>query len=112
MDWNTMKDAVSNITLYDVKAGVRKVQNGKAFVSTSCLELFSTIKIETYGLIQRVVCSRHELYGDGGEGNHSSQTPYWIKVVTIEFKVREATNNEPWGASSTTMQEIANGTFN
>jgi epsin len=27
-------------------------------------------------------------------------------------QVREATNNEPWGASSSTMQEIANGTFN
>lgn len=27
-------------------------------------------------------------------------------------QVREATNNEPWGASSTMMQEIANGTFN
>ena len=27
-------------------------------------------------------------------------------------QVREATNNEPWGASSTLMQEIANGTFN
>lgn len=27
-------------------------------------------------------------------------------------QVREATNNEPWGASTTLMQEIANGTFN
>lgn len=26
------------------------------------------------------------------------------------WQVREATNNEPWGASSTLMQEIANGT--
>ena len=25
-------------------------------------------------------------------------------------QVREATNNEPWGASSTQLQEIANGT--
>ncbi|KAK9461453.1 uncharacterized protein V1516DRAFT_675988 [Lipomyces oligophaga] len=29
----------------------------------------------------------------------------------MEAKVREATNNEPWGASSTLMQEIADGTF-
>ncbi|GKT42958.1 ENTH domain-containing protein C794.11c [Colletotrichum spaethianum] len=29
MDWNNLKDTVSNMTLYDVKAGVRKVQNGK-----------------------------------------------------------------------------------
>lgn len=30
----------------------------------------------------------------------------------MSLQVREATNNEPWGASSTLMQEIANGTFN
>ncbi|QSL64271.1 hypothetical protein MERGE_000427 [Pneumocystis wakefieldiae] len=30
----------------------------------------------------------------------------------IEVKVREATNNEPWGASTTLMQEIAVGTYN
>ncbi|OCL04186.1 hypothetical protein AOQ84DRAFT_257439, partial [Glonium stellatum] len=30
----------------------------------------------------------------------------------MEAKVREATNNEPWGASSTLMQEISNGTYN
>lgn len=29
MDWNNLKDTVSNMTLYDVKAGVRKVQNGR-----------------------------------------------------------------------------------
>ncbi|KAL3232567.1 Epsin-3 [Nakaseomyces bracarensis] len=30
----------------------------------------------------------------------------------IESKVREATNNEPWGASSTLMEQIAQGTYN
>ncbi|KAH6650512.1 ENTH domain-containing protein [Chaetomium tenue] len=50
MDLNNIKKQVSNLTLYDLKAGVRKMQN--------------------------------------------------------------ATNNEPWGASSTQMQEIADGTFN
>ncbi len=29
MDLNSLKDQVSNLTLYDLKAGVRKVQNGK-----------------------------------------------------------------------------------
>jgi epsin len=29
MDFNSLKDAVSNLTLYDVKASVRKVQNGE-----------------------------------------------------------------------------------
>lgn len=28
MDFNSLKDSVSNLTLYDIKAGVRKVQNG------------------------------------------------------------------------------------
>lgn len=29
MDLNSLKEQVSNLTLYDLKAGVRKVQNGK-----------------------------------------------------------------------------------
>lgn len=29
----------------------------------------------------------------------------------MEAKVREATNNEPWGAPSSLMEEIAEGTF-
>ncbi|KAI9037949.1 ENTH domain-containing protein [Aspergillus affinis] len=62
MDFNSLKDQVSNLTLYDLKAGVRKVQNAV------------------------------------------------MNYTEMETKVREATNNEPWGASTTLMQEIANGT--
>ncbi|KAK2812663.1 hypothetical protein FQN50_001309 [Emmonsiellopsis sp. PD_5] len=62
MDFNSLKDQVSNLTLYDLKAGVRKVQNAV------------------------------------------------MNYTEMESKVREATNNEPWGASSTLMQEIANAT--
>ncbi|EGE01646.1 epsin-3 [Trichophyton equinum CBS 127.97] len=62
MDFNSLKDQVSNLSLYDIKAGVRKVQNAM------------------------------------------------MNYTEMEAKVREATNNEPWGASSTLMQEIANGT--
>lgn len=51
------------MTLYDLKAGVRKVQNAV------------------------------------------------MNFTEMESKVREATNNEPWGASSSLMQEIANGTY-
>ena len=29
MDFNTLRDQVSNLTIYDLKAGVRKVQNGE-----------------------------------------------------------------------------------
>ncbi|KAF2679934.1 ENTH-domain-containing protein [Lentithecium fluviatile CBS 122367] len=64
MDFNSLKDKVSNLTLYDIKAGVRQVQNAV------------------------------------------------MNYTEMEAKVREATNNEPWGASSTLMQEIANATFN
>ncbi|KAK3329930.1 hypothetical protein B0H66DRAFT_41711 [Apodospora peruviana] len=64
MDFNSLKEQVASISLYDIKAGVRKVQNAV------------------------------------------------MNYTEMEAKVREATNNEPWGASSTAMQEIANGTFN
>ncbi|CAO2649730.1 Nn.00g010220.m01.CDS01 [Neocucurbitaria sp. VM-36] len=66
MDLNSLKDQVSNLTLYDLKAGFRKAQNAV------------------------------------------------MNYTEMEAKVREATNNEPWGqgASSTSLQEIANGTFN
>lgn len=33
-------------------------------------------------------------------------------LTEMEGKVREATNNEPWGTSSTLMEQIAQGTFN
>ncbi|KAL7793155.1 ENTH domain-containing protein [Trichoderma ceciliae] len=64
MDLNDLKNTVSNLTLYDLKAGFRKAQNAV------------------------------------------------MNYTEMEAKVREATNNEPWGASTTLMQEIANGTFN
>ncbi|KIJ54517.1 hypothetical protein M422DRAFT_24460 [Sphaerobolus stellatus SS14] len=35
-----------------------------------------------------------------------------LNVSEMEAKVREATNDDPWGASSTLMQDIAQGTFN
>lgn len=36
MDWNNLKDTVAGMTLYDVKAGVRKVQNGKPSAVPNC----------------------------------------------------------------------------
>lgn len=35
-----------------------------------------------------------------------------FNYTDMEAKVREATNNEPWGASSTLMDKIAQGTYN
>lgn len=37
MDLSSLKDQVSNLTLYDLKAGVRKVQNGKLGLNTSSM---------------------------------------------------------------------------
>ncbi|KAK5228690.1 Epsin-3, clathrin recruitment and traffic between the Golgi and endosome [Exophiala xenobiotica] len=62
MDFESLKNQVSNLTLYDIKAGVRKVQNAV------------------------------------------------MNLTEMESKVREATNGDPWGASATLMQEIAQGT--
>lgn len=59
-----LKDATKNLSLYEVKAYVRKAQNVA------------------------------------------------MNLTEMEAKVREATNNEPWGASSTLMQQIAAGTYN
>lgn len=35
-----------------------------------------------------------------------------MNLTEMEAKVREATNNEPWGAPSTLMKQIASGTYN
>ncbi|KIV95971.1 hypothetical protein PV10_03558 [Exophiala mesophila] len=64
MDFDSLKTQVSNLTFYDLKAGVRKVQNAV------------------------------------------------MNLTEMEAKVREATNGDPWGASATLMQEIAQGTHN
>ena len=37
MDLSSLKDQVSNLTLYDLKAGVRKVQNGEPAIPTAKL---------------------------------------------------------------------------
>jgi hypothetical protein len=37
MDLASLKEAAANLTLYDLKAGVRKVQNGKGLDGDSCL---------------------------------------------------------------------------
>ena len=59
MDINSIRDQVSNLTLYDLKAGVRKVQNGdnkgQCMAVEGHHELTSSL-------------SRHELYRDGIQG--------------------------------------------
>jgi hypothetical protein len=36
MDFNSLKEAAANLSIYDLKAGVRKVQNGRITVLASC----------------------------------------------------------------------------
>lgn len=58
MDLNSLKSTVSNLTLYDIKAGVRKVQNGGFFF------ISAVVRASLTGL----PISGHELHRDGGEG--------------------------------------------
>ena len=58
MDINSIKDQVSNLSLYDLKAGVRKVQNGPHFSIAS--------KLPRHVLTISPSCN--ELYRDGSKG--------------------------------------------
>lgn len=46
MDLSSLREQVSNLTLYDLKAGVRKVQNGKLGEKTYIMD-------KAYGGFQR-----------------------------------------------------------
>jgi hypothetical protein len=63
MNFDSLKDTVSNLTLYDIKAGVRKVQNGE----------FSSAHEGIVGGCLMCHCSRDELYRDGGKGARGDQ---------------------------------------
>ena len=55
--------------------------------------------------------SRNELYGNGGKGIFNGSELNGLVHLLLP-QVREATNNEPWGCSTSMMQEIASGTYN
>ena len=63
MDLNYIKDSVANLSLYDLKAGVRKVQNGKLVVTghrNCCLIRLLTptcIAVMNYTEMEAKVCS-------------------------------------------------------
>lgn len=42
MDFESLKTQVSNLTLYDIKAGVRKVQNGEPMIPIAGEQPFLT----------------------------------------------------------------------
>jgi hypothetical protein len=61
MDWNDLRNQVSNLSVYDLKAGVRKVQNGM-YTGVAGLRALSD-----------TAASRHELYRDGVQGARGDQ---------------------------------------
>ncbi|KAJ5709226.1 hypothetical protein N7493_010560 [Penicillium malachiteum] len=95
MDFSNLKDQVSNLTLYDLKAGVRKVQNG--------MPKYSDPHHNAIYPNSSLLCNPEEPWAD-------RLVIAVMNYTEMESKVREATNNEPWGASTTLMQEISNGT--
>lgn len=48
MDFSNLQDKVSNLSLYDLKAGVRKVQNGKSTQFGIALAVFHYFEIPGY----------------------------------------------------------------
>lgn len=61
MDWNDLRNQVSNLSVYDLKAGVRKVQNGM-YMGVSGSRASSD-----------TAASRHELHRDGVQGARGDQ---------------------------------------
>lgn len=62
MDFNSLKDAVTNLTLYDLKAGVRKVQNGTrvgvlGFVQLECTDVLCFLAVMNFTEMEAKVCS-------------------------------------------------------
>ena len=98
MDFESLKNQVSNLTLYDVKAGVRKVQNGKRHFYVGMEGVWLTVEAV-------MNLTEMESKVDAVLGHKSCSSDFHPQV-------REATNGDPWGASATLMQEIARGTHN
>jgi hypothetical protein len=61
MDWNDLRNQVSNLSVYDLKAGVRKVQNG---MYTGAGETRASTD---------TAASRHELHRNGVQGARGDQ---------------------------------------
>lgn len=62
MDLASLKEAAANLSLYDLKAGVRKVQNG---TPRSLMLLMKPNRLIGH--------SGDELHGDGGQGQRSNK---------------------------------------
>ena len=43
MDLASLKEAASNLSLYDLKAGVRKVQNGKILIANCPVPMLTDV---------------------------------------------------------------------
>jgi len=97
MDFESLKNQVSNLTLYDLKAGVRKVQNGRKSPLAKRIALTAAAVMnltEMEAKVRQQTSAPHDWPAD------------------VLHQVREATNADPWGAPSTLMMDIAHGTHN
>jgi epsin len=74
MDLTSIKDSLSNLSIHDIKAGVRKVQNGKSRM------LDWPVRADVVAV---------------------------MNYTQMEAKVREATTNDPWGCSTTSVFRLA-----
>lgn len=61
MDFSNIRDQVSNLTLYDIKAGVRKVQNGECwtpmYIFLSTVPGLYAMRLGAYMAINRALTS-------------------------------------------------------
>jgi hypothetical protein len=81
MNFDSLKDKVANLTLYDIKAGVRQVQNGA--LNSPCV--------------------------GGTAGQQLTCNAAVMNYTEMEAKVREATNNEPYVAIHVTDMAVEYG---
>jgi len=77
MDLNSLKEQVSNLTLYDIKAGVRKVQNG----TSNSSRLFPVASTPA-----DKCPSGNELHGNGGEGQNRCIHPWQAQLLRPEHR--------------------------
>lgn len=86
------------------------IQHRPAWTSTACGIRSATCPC----MISRQACARFRMVCSALADKAIDLTidTAVMNFTEMEAKVREATNNEPWGTSSTQMQEIASATFN
>jgi hypothetical protein len=84
MDFASLKDQVANLSLYDLKAGVRKVQNGEVVPKNHFVHSKSDEHADP------PPHSGYELYRNGGKSN--SYAPFGMRIA--DNSVQGSRSNE------------------